>query len=84
MIGTGTRQIYTNLTTTGIKELLYTEGALLVAIHTNTNFQLYTTGIFNGCPANAADNLNHAVLLIGYDDTENVWIIKNSWDTTWG
>jgi C1A family cysteine protease len=26
--------------------------------------------------------INHAVLLIGYTETE--WIIKNSWGTAWG
>ena len=26
----------------------------------------------------------HAVVLIGYDDIEHVWIAKNSWGTSWG
>lgn len=26
----------------------------------------------------------HAVMCVGYDDTKGVWIIRNSWDTTWG
>jgi hypothetical protein len=27
---------------------------------------------------------NHAICVIGYDDTQNCWICKNSWGTGWG
>jgi hypothetical protein len=27
---------------------------------------------------------NHAICVIGYDDTQNCWICKNSWGTNWG
>lgn len=27
---------------------------------------------------------NHAVLCVGYDDTKQVWIMRNSWGATWG
>jgi C1A family cysteine protease len=30
----------------------------------------------------STSTLNHAVLLVGYTDTE--WIIKNSWGASWG
>ncbi len=26
----------------------------------------------------------HAVVLVGYDDTKKVWIVRNSWGTNWG
>lgn len=29
-------------------------------------------------------NCNHVVLIIGYDDDEQCWIIKNSWGQQWG
>ena len=28
--------------------------------------------------------INHAVLLIGWDDAQGAWIIKNSWGIDWG
>jgi len=40
----------------------------------------YSSGIFNGCTA--SPQLDHAVLIVGY--TADHYIVKNSWDTTWG
>jgi cathepsin L len=28
--------------------------------------------------------INHAVLLIGWDDEKQAWLIKNSWGEQWG
>jgi hypothetical protein len=43
-----------------------------------TNWSPYKSGIFSNCET----TLNHGVLLTGVSD--NYWVIKNSWDTTWG
>jgi len=40
----------------------------------------YSSGVFNGC--SASPSLDHAVLIVGY--TDQYYIVKNSWDTTWG
>jgi len=40
----------------------------------------YSSGVFDGC--NASPGLDHAVLLVGYTDT--YYIVKNSWNTSWG
>jgi C1A family cysteine protease len=46
------------------------------------DFMLYKSGIFKGA---CAEMLNHAILIVGYGtDPEPYWIIKNSWDVTWG
>jgi hypothetical protein len=41
--------------------------------------------LFSSCPdkATAEANLNHAVVVIGFDENGN-YIIKNSWGTGWG
>ncbi|XP_050225567.1 cysteine protease XCP1-like [Mercurialis annua] len=50
------------------------------------DFQLYTSGIYDGtCSSNPAD-IDHAVLIVGFgsEDGEDYWIAKNSWGTEWG
>jgi len=45
-----------------------------------SNWSLYRSGVFSNCNLTP---LNHAVLLVGYEDS-GAWIVKNSWGTTWG
>lgn len=39
-----------------------------------------TNGIYR-CTDNAT--LNHAIIIVGYDDNKEAWIVKNSWGPTW-
>lgn len=57
-----------------------------VAIEASSrDFQLYTDGIYNG---DCGTHLNHGVDIVGYGTDNrtgtNYWIVRNSWDTTWG
>jgi hypothetical protein len=56
-------------------------GPLAIAINATPAFQAYTSGTFN---ENDQGNINHAITLIGWDDSRNAWLIKNSWGTGWG
>ncbi len=64
-----------------LKQALCQYGPLAVAVHVSGAFQAYTNGVFN---ENSTGNVNHGVTLIGWDDTKNAWIIKNSWGPNWG
>lgn len=40
--------------------------------------------MYSGCPTNSANFINHAVLLVGYNDSTSSWLIKNQWGADWG
>jgi hypothetical protein len=33
---------------------------------------------------NKVPNGSHDIVIVGYDDTKQAWLIRNSWDTVWG
>ncbi|MBN1762278.1 MAG: hypothetical protein JW878_04265 [Methanomicrobia archaeon] len=66
---------------------LETYGPMIVVLHATSDFLYYTGGIYE--PVLTEDwgaVPNHAVVLVGYNDTEQYWIIKNSWGvySGWG
>ena len=64
-----------------IKQAILDYGPVSVAVHVNSAFQSYVGGIFNDCQAGT---INHAVVLVGWDDSDGVWIMRNSWGPRWG
>jgi len=68
---------------------LVTAGPLSIALNADLMMD-YSSGII--APSSSADcdptSLDHAVLIVGYgtDPTtnQNYWIVKNSWNTSWG
>ena len=68
-----------------LRHALVTVGPVSIALDATGNFMDYnsTSYIFNDdtCDPTAPD---HALLLVGYNDIEGYWIVKNSWNTDWG
>ena len=54
-------------------------------INADAGFMALGSGVYSGCPDYATSKaaINHAVLIVGYDSDGN-YIVKNSWDTSWG
>jgi predicted secreted protein len=72
-----------------LKQAIVNHGPVAVAICVGAAFQGYTGGVFETDEAVdcGIDLVNHAVLLVGWDDnqgTSGVWILRNSWNTSWG
>jgi hypothetical protein len=65
-----------------IKTHLINDGPLVVCLHLNTDFFYYLGGVYT--PRWGTHAGGHVVCLVGYDDTHNCWILKNSWGTGWG
>ena len=66
---------------TQIKQAICDHGPISVAVYATPAFIAYTHGVFN-----ETDNsdLNHAVILTGWDEKRGVWHLKNSWGAAWG
>jgi inhibitor of cysteine peptidase len=64
-----------------IKTAIYTYGPVAVAVCVNSAFQDYDGGIFTGP---SCSSMNHAVVLVGWDDSQGVWYLRNSWGKNWG
>jgi C1A family cysteine protease len=74
-----------------IKEAIYQLGPAAAAVYVGTYFQAYTGGVFDKeeseggfFSCSASKSVNHAIMLVGWDDGEGVWILRNSWGTGWG
>jgi len=62
---------------------LNTNGPLSIGVDA-TYWSFYSKGIYDS--SCSSTRMNHGVLLVGYGEEDGVkyWIIKNSWNTTWG
>lgn len=48
------------------------------------DFYDYVGGIYQPVPEPGDEGGGHLVIIIGYDDSQSCWIVKNSWGTDWG
>ena len=67
-----------------LKTALIEHGPLAAPIYYDECLGAYKGGVFNEFDAKESGQINHVVLLIGWDDEKNAWLIKNSWGEEWG
>lgn len=65
-----------------IKTAICQYGSVVTAVNATQAFLGYRSGVFNEF-ANGSD-VNHAINIVGWDDSKNAWLLKNSWGTDWG
>lgn len=64
-----------------IKQAIYDHGPVSAAVYVGLDFQRYTSGVFT---TRQKGTVNHAIVLVGWDDSQGYWILRNSWGTSWG
>ncbi len=72
----------TQATVEGIKSALYGNGPLVTTMAVYQDFFSYHSGVYSYVSGSLAGY--HAVLIVGYDDPGQYFIVKNSWGTGWG
>ncbi len=65
-----------------IKNALYSNGPVVGTFYVYNDFFYYKTGVYSYTSGSYAGA--HAVLIVGYDDVNQCFIVKNSWGTGWG
>jgi len=78
---------YQNVTPSNPEQMqaALTTAPLAVAIEADKMvFQTYSTGVLSS--SKCGTTLDHAVLVVGNgtEDGQDYWLVKNSWNTTWG
>jgi cathepsin L len=66
-----------------LKEALCSHGPLVAGVRASRNFQAYTGGIYDDSHW-FSDSTNHAIVIVGWDDKKEAFLIKNSWGKKWG
>lgn len=73
---------YTTATANQIKTAIYNYGPIVVTMSVYDDFFSYSSGIYKYVSGSVAGG--HALELIGWDDINQCFIVKNSWGTGWG
>jgi len=74
-------------TTQQIKNALCQYGPVATTIHATNLFQNYTGGVYQEKAKSSygpIPTINHAVVIVGWDDAKGAWRVRNSWGTGWG
>lgn len=66
-----------------IKDAMCKYGVVVSSVWVSALFQHYAGGIFNETIA-GDPKTNHVIAIVGWDDSKQAWLIKNSWGTDWG
>jgi C1A family cysteine protease len=72
----------TSPTVAVIKDWLNNYGPLVTTMDVYSDFYYYSGGIYSYTSGSYQGG--HAIVIVGYDDTNQYFIVKNSWGSGWG
>lgn len=64
------------------KRIIAFRGPVIGGMKVYEDFPYYKSGIYRH--VTGSFQANHAVCVVGYDDADRCWIVKNSWGDDWG
>lgn len=67
-----------------IKTAIMSYGAVAAAVCVDTGWYRYAGGVYSPTANGCNNSVNHAILLVGWNDADQSWILRNSWGTSWG
>lgn len=71
-----------------IKDALCRYGPVATTLEVTENFAAYAGGVFSEKPRSRYGlvplEVNHAVIIVGWDDDKGAWRVRNSWGRGWG
>ncbi|MEI7848305.1 MAG: C1 family peptidase [Chloroflexota bacterium] len=75
---------------TQIKTAIYTYGPVTAGVCVGSAWDNYTGGVFmtdetaSDCTDSYGPYTNHQIVLVGWNDATQSWILRNSWGSSWG
>jgi PKD repeat protein/C1A family cysteine protease len=67
-----------------LKNAVYAYGPIVVVMNVYSDYYSYFGGIFQHLDPTSPFEGLHGVLIVGYDDNDQCFIVKNSWGSGWG
>lgn len=65
-----------------VKKAIVQHGALIAAVNSGSDkFKRYKSGVLD---TPNTGQISHGIVVTGWDDEKQAWLIKNSWGLTWG
>jgi inhibitor of cysteine peptidase len=75
---------FTQPTIAQIKTAISTYGPISAAVCADSGWSSYTGGVYTPTSNGCGGSINHAIILVGWDDATSSWILRNSWGSSWG
>ncbi|WP_295443585.1 C1 family peptidase [uncultured Thiodictyon sp.] len=75
---------FTMPTVDQIKDAIMTHGAVSSAVCVDNGWYSYSGSVYAGSGNVCGGGVNHEIVLVGWDDSTQSWILRNSWGTNWG
>jgi len=72
----------TSPTASALRNAIYTSGPVVAVYDVYTDFFSYRSGVYSY--ATGGYEGGHAILIVGWNDADGAFIVKNSWGTRWG